>query len=102
MPRALIILRYSQRCAAPSIFFFSSRRRHTSYIGDWSSACALPISGVVPAPGADPALDRLRPWVAERLGAPAAPRELHRIEAVPVLHTGKPDRRGVAASVGGA
>src|SRR5437762_11361748 len=24
-------------------FFFSSRRRHTRYIGDWSSACALPI-----------------------------------------------------------
>src|SRR5437764_2808770 len=25
-------------------FFFSSRRRHTSYIGDWSQTCALPIS----------------------------------------------------------
>src|SRR5437764_12887178 len=25
------------------IFFFSSRRRHTRYIGDWSSTCALPI-----------------------------------------------------------
>src|SRR5437763_8070212 len=25
-------------------FFFSSRRRHTRYIGDWSSDCALPIS----------------------------------------------------------
>src|SRR5436189_2812632 len=24
-------------------FFFSSRRRHTRYIGDWSSECALPI-----------------------------------------------------------
>src|SRR5437762_6545181 len=24
-------------------FFFSSRRRHTRYIGDWSSTCALPI-----------------------------------------------------------
>src|SRR5437762_8837072 len=24
-------------------FFFSSRRRHTRYIGDWSSDCALPI-----------------------------------------------------------
>src|SRR5436189_1724319 len=24
------------------LFFFSSRRRHTRYIGDWSS-CALPI-----------------------------------------------------------
>ena len=28
--------------------------------------------------------------------AAAAPRELHRIDAVPLLHTGKPDRRGVA------
>src|SRR5436189_1810051 len=27
-------------------FFFSSRRRHTRYIGDWSSECALPISGI--------------------------------------------------------
>src|SRR3970040_2321212 len=27
-------------------FFFSSRRRHTRYIGDWSSTCALPIFGV--------------------------------------------------------
>src|SRR5437879_13670477 len=26
------------------LFFFSSRRRHTRYIGDWSSECALPIS----------------------------------------------------------
>src|SRR5690348_18236947 len=27
-------------------FFFSSRRRHTRWTGDWSSTCALPISGV--------------------------------------------------------
>src|SRR5713226_525609 len=27
-----------------SFFFFSSRRRHTRWTGDWSSACALPIS----------------------------------------------------------
>ena len=38
-------------------------------------------------------------WVADRLGAPAAPRELHLIDSVPLLHTGKPDRRGVAAAV---
>src|SRR5437763_11832142 len=25
-------------------FFFSSRRRHTRYIGDWVQTCALPIS----------------------------------------------------------
>jgi o-succinylbenzoate---CoA ligase len=41
----------------------------------------------------------LRPWVTERLGAPAAPRELHLVDAVPLLHTGKPDRRAVAARV---
>src|SRR5690625_6877658 len=28
------------------MFFFSSRRRHTSWPRDWSSTCALPISGV--------------------------------------------------------
>jgi O-succinylbenzoic acid--CoA ligase len=57
------------------------------------------VAAVVPAPGADPELSVLRPWVTERLGAAAAPRELHRIPAVPVLHTGKPDRRGVVASL---
>jgi O-succinylbenzoic acid--CoA ligase len=57
------------------------------------------VAAVVPAPGAEPDLATLRRWVAERLGAPAAPRELHRIAAVPTLHTGKPDRRGVAAAV---
>ncbi|MGY1806772.1 o-succinylbenzoate--CoA ligase [Blastococcus sp. SYSU D00669] len=58
------------------------------------------VAAVVPSPGARPTLAELRPWVAERLGAPAAPRELHTIGAVPVLHTGKPDRRGVARSLG--
>jgi O-succinylbenzoic acid--CoA ligase len=57
------------------------------------------VAAVVPTPGAEPDLAALRPWVADRLGAPAAPRELHRIAAVPTLHTGKPDRRGVAAAV---
>ncbi|MGY1703086.1 o-succinylbenzoate--CoA ligase [Geodermatophilus sp. SYSU D00697] len=57
------------------------------------------VAAVVPAPGAEPDLAGLRPWVADRLGAPAAPRELHRIAAVPTLHTGKPDRRGVAAVI---
>ncbi|MGY1691290.1 o-succinylbenzoate--CoA ligase [Geodermatophilus sp. SYSU D01105] len=57
------------------------------------------VAAVVPAPGAEPDLAGLRPWVAERLGPPAAPRELHRIAAVPTLHTGKPDRRGVAAVI---
>jgi O-succinylbenzoic acid--CoA ligase len=59
------------------------------------------VAAVVPADGAQPSLADLRPWVTARLGAPAAPRELHTIAAVPVLHTGKPDRRGVAAAIAG-
>jgi O-succinylbenzoic acid--CoA ligase len=55
------------------------------------------VAAVVPATGTAPALAALRSWVTERLGAPAAPRELHLLNAVPLLHTGKPDRRGVAA-----
>ncbi|TFV66126.1 AMP-dependent synthetase [Blastococcus sp. CT_GayMR20] len=57
------------------------------------------VAAVVPAPGADPALPALRSWVGERLGAPAAPRELHVVAAVPLLHTGKPDRRAVSRAV---
>jgi o-succinylbenzoate---CoA ligase len=57
------------------------------------------VAAVVPAPGAEPDLAALRPWVTARLGGAAAPRELHRISAVPTLHTGKPDRRGVAAAI---
>ena len=57
------------------------------------------VAAVVPAPGSSPGLAELRPWVAERLGPPAAPRELHLVDVVPLLHTGKPDRRGVAAAV---
>jgi o-succinylbenzoate---CoA ligase len=64
--------------------------------GEWGQRV---VAAVVPVLGAEPDLAALRPWVAERLGAPAAPRELHRIAAVPTLHTGKPDRRGVAAAV---
>jgi O-succinylbenzoic acid--CoA ligase len=57
------------------------------------------VAAVVPAPGAAPTLETLRPWVAERLGAPAAPRALRVVAAFPLLHTGKPDRRAVAAAV---
>src|SRR5207248_6183042 len=32
-------------CSRVLSFFFSSRRRHTRSYGDWSSDCALPISG---------------------------------------------------------
>jgi O-succinylbenzoic acid--CoA ligase len=55
------------------------------------------VAAVVPSPGAAPALAELRGWVAARLGAAAAPRELRLIETVPTLHTGKPDRRAVTA-----
>ena len=57
------------------------------------------VAAVVPAPGAAAAPAELRRWVADRLGAAAAPRELHQIDAVPVLHTGKPDRRAVVARI---
>ncbi|MEX5717498.1 o-succinylbenzoate--CoA ligase [Geodermatophilus maliterrae] len=60
------------------------------------------VAAVVPSAGAAPDLTALRPWVADRLGAPSAPRELHVLDAVPTLHTGKPDRRGVAARLTGA
>ena len=57
------------------------------------------VAGVVPAPGAVPDLAELRPWVAARLGPAAAPRALTVLDAVPTLHTGKPDRRSVIASL---
>ena len=55
------------------------------------------VAAVVPAPGATPELPALRDWVADRLGRPVAPRQLHVLDALPLLHTGKPDRRAVAA-----
>ncbi|MCA0146002.1 o-succinylbenzoate--CoA ligase [Blastococcus sp. LR1] len=55
------------------------------------------VAAVVPATGSTPELTELRAWTADRLGAAAALRELHLVEAVPTLHTGKPDRRAVAA-----
>jgi O-succinylbenzoic acid--CoA ligase len=58
------------------------------------------VAAVVPSPGRAPDLDVLRPWVADRLGAPAAPRALLLLDAIPLLHTGKPDRRAVADRVG--
>src|SRR5262249_57929554 len=37
-----------------SIFFFSSRRRHTRLVSDWSKTCALPIfQGTLPAGSPD-------------------------------------------------
>ncbi|KQS73596.1 o-succinylbenzoate--CoA ligase [Modestobacter sp. Leaf380] len=60
------------------------------------------VAAVVPAPGETPLLTALRPWVTERLGAASAPRELHLVAAVPLLHSGKPDRRAVARLIEGA
>ncbi|MCZ2816883.1 o-succinylbenzoate--CoA ligase [Modestobacter sp. VKM Ac-2984] len=57
------------------------------------------VAAVVAAPGATPDLAELRSWVAARLGAAAAPRELRVVDAVPTLHTGKPDRRAVARTL---
>jgi O-succinylbenzoic acid--CoA ligase len=57
------------------------------------------VAAVVPTPGSRPDLAELRPWVTERLGAPAAPKELHLLVQLPLLHTGKPDRRAVADAV---
>jgi O-succinylbenzoic acid--CoA ligase len=58
------------------------------------------VAAVVPAAGAVPDLAELRPWVAARLGAAAAPRELTLVAAVPTLHTGKPDRQAVLRTLG--
>lgn len=57
------------------------------------------VAAVVPAGSHAPELAELRRWVGDRLGAPAAPRQLHVVDAVPTLHTGKPDRRAVAALI---
>jgi o-succinylbenzoate---CoA ligase len=57
------------------------------------------VAAVVPSGDRAPDLADLRRWVADRLGAAAAPRQLHVLAAVPTLHTGKPDRRAVAALI---
>ncbi len=57
------------------------------------------VAAVVPTGEPAPDLAELRRWVADRLGPPAAPRQLHLLTAVPTLHTGKPDRRAVAALI---
>ena len=54
------------------------------------------VAGIVPAGPDAPTLEQLRDWVAGRLGPAAAPRDVVLLAAVPVLHTGKPDRRSVA------
>lgn len=59
------------------------------------------VAAVVPADGREPDLRTLRPFVTERLGSPSAPRELHLLATVPLLHTGKADRRAVAMAITG-
>lgn len=57
------------------------------------------VAAVVPSGDRAPDLAELRRWVGDRLGTAAAPRQLHLLAAVPTLHTGKPDRRAVAALI---
>ncbi len=57
------------------------------------------LAAVVPSGDRAPELAEVRRWVGDRLGAAAAPRQLHVLSAVPTLHTGKPDRRAVAALI---
>ncbi|TKJ16522.1 o-succinylbenzoate--CoA ligase [Blastococcus sp. CCUG 61487] len=57
------------------------------------------VAAVVPTAGRVPQPTELRRWVGERLGPPSAPRQVHLLDAVPTLHTGKPDRRAVAALI---
>jgi O-succinylbenzoic acid--CoA ligase len=57
------------------------------------------VAGIVPAGSGAPSLEQLRDWVAGRLGPAAAPRDVVLLDAVPLLHTGKPDRRSVARSI---
>ena len=54
------------------------------------------VAGIVSATTDAPTLEQLRDWVAGRLGPAAAPRDVVLLDAVPLLHTGKPDRRSVA------
>jgi O-succinylbenzoic acid--CoA ligase len=60
------------------------------------------VAAVVPDGGRAPQLADLRAWVADRLGPPAAPRQLHLLTEIPLLHTGKPDRRAVSSQIDAA
>ncbi|NLV78782.1 MAG: O-succinylbenzoic acid--CoA ligase, partial [Rhodococcus sp.] len=56
------------------------------------------VTAVVVAAGPDsPDLAELRAFVSDALGAAAAPRELHVVDALPLRGPGKVDRRGLTA-----
>src|SRR5436853_1532140 len=50
------------------LFFFSSRRRHTRCLSDWSSTCALPISPEPPRASGRPEPPRAALLLAGDLG----------------------------------
>ncbi|MCU1437580.1 MAG: o-succinylbenzoate--CoA ligase [Naasia sp.] len=52
--------------------------------------------------GAAPALEALRAAVGDRLGAAARPDRIVRVDGLPLLSSGKPDRRALAAAVADA
>lgn len=55
------------------------------------------VTAVVVPAGPAPSLDELRAWVRETLPPYAAPRELRLVDAIPLLPSGKPDRRRLRA-----
>jgi len=59
----------------------------------WGQALAVLV---VPAAGADLRLENLRAHVRTRLGRVAAPQHMVVVEALPLLASGKPDRRAAA------
>jgi O-succinylbenzoic acid--CoA ligase len=76
---------------------------------EWGSAVVAVVAtgGAGAAPGTTPplrpvdpgALARVRAAVADRLGAPSAPRRVYLVDALPLRGPGKVDRSGVAAAV---
>ena len=61
-------------------FFFSSRRRHTSLVSDWSSTCALPIYLRDEKLGAD-LYEKIMAAGESYKIAPTGPSQIRRVEA---------------------
>src|SRR5690606_39940196 len=87
-----------------TIFFFSSRRRHTSFSRDWSSdVCSSDLCAVVGVPDptwgetvaavvatpASPTEDELRRWVRRTLAGYKVPRRIVLVDHLPRTPTGK-------------